>query len=322
MGDYNPIPATTLAEMIGAHLHRSFPYKPGRVLSSVDEADGVLSPMFGGSFDWHSSVHSHWALVRLLRDGGLPSSHIDQARDQLSQSFTANVVAEELAQLDRPHRRGFELPYGMAWALTLASELSLQNEFASWAQVFRPLAALAKDRFCHWLDAIPCAERSGQHSQSAFSMSLVFDAATVLGDDDLVERVSARARTFYAADRDGPLAWEPSAYDFLSPCLAEADLMRRVLKADFQPWFDRFLPRIEIEPVNPSDREDGKLAHFDGLNLSRAWMLRALSPFRSGLGELALAHAEAGLRSLSVASYAGTHWLPTFAVYLQTTFSK
>jgi hypothetical protein len=275
--------AQQLVRLILPSLHREYPTKLAHVLHGDADARPAreLTPMFYGSFDWHSSVHSHWSLLRLLRlypDAGWAI----EVSATLDRSFTDSNARGELTYLeDRP---GFEMPYGLAWLLQLACEAG------RWRSVIAPLESLAARRFADWLPKLSHPIRSGEHTQSAFAMGLTLD---------------------YAA----PVSYEPSAYDFLSPSLAEADLMRRVLSDDeLAAWLAGFLPSVDgFRPVAPVDRADGKLAHFDGLNLSRAWMLRAL-----GHRELAEAHAAAGLAGVTDDHYAGAHWLGSFALYWLT----
>jgi hypothetical protein len=306
----DPATAAHLATLVRDALHRPYPSKIAHVLHDDGDArtPRQLTPMFYGSFDWHSAVHGHWSLARLLRlfPGAAWAGDAERA---LAQSFTAENAAGELAYLAR--HPSFEMPYGVAWLLLLASELAA---FPAWQQVLAPLAALARDRFIAWLARLPLPIRSGEHTQSAFAMGLVLDHARASGDAALAAAVEQRARAFYGRDVAAPVAYEPSAYDFLSPSLAEADLMRRVLPAaEFAAWLHGFLPAFPFAPVACVDRADGKLSHFDGLNLSRAWMLRKL-----GQEALAEAHAAAGLAGVSGEHYAGGHWLGTYALYWYT----
>jgi hypothetical protein len=302
--------AARLAELVLAALHRPYPTKIAHVLH--DDADALpprrLTPMFYGSFDWHSAVHGHWSVARLLRM--LPAAPWAEAAERaLARSFTAEQAAGELAYLER--HPGFEMPYGVAWLLLLSAEL---EPFPRWREALAPLVRLARDRFAAWIVRLPLPIRSGEHTQSAFAMGLALDYARAAGDEELAAAVAQRARDFYAGDRDAPVTYEPSAYDFLSPSLAEADLMRRVMPAaEHASWLAAFLPAFAFTPVHCVDRADGKLSHFDGLNLSRAWMLRKL-----GQRELAELHAAAGLAGITGEHYAGAHWLGTYALYWLT----
>lgn len=283
--------------MVVENLHQEYPNKLAHHLEGPQDVGSprALTPCFFGCYDWHSAVHSHWALVVLL--GQTSSARGARA---LAQSFTPEKVAAEVSYLRS--RPSFEMPYGIGWLLQLCQAYP--------APVLAPLEELARDRFCDWLENLPLPIRTGEHSQSAFAMGLALDYARARSHQRLESLVERQARAFYASDREAPLAYEPSAYDFLSPSLAEADLMRRVLPEDeFASWRAGFLPELGFQPVQPASRSDGKLVHFDGLNLSRAWMLWHLDR------ELAEKHGQAGLGWLDGATYMGTHWLPTFTVY-------
>lgn len=304
--------ADALLEPVLANLHREYPGKIVHSLESDTDArpPRLLTPLFFGCYDWHSAVHSHWCALSLLERAS--PALATEARSLLALSFTADKVAGELAYLES--RPGFEMPYGMAWLLQLTGDFP--------NPVLAPLEQLAAQRFQAWLESLPYPIRTGQHSQSAFGMGLAYDWA-VRCDHPLARTVSQKSLQLYGSDRDAPLAYEPSAYDFLSPSLAEADLMARLLScADYADWLQGFLPEIDLRPVQPASRADGKLVHFDGLNLTRAWMLwgmaRALPadhPRRESLLELAREHGRAGMTWLEGATYMGTHWLPSFSVY-------
>ena len=294
-----------------------------------------LTPVFFGSFDWHSAVHGHWCLARCLRMG-LEGNLAVRASAALDHSFDPGKLAREAEYVAAPGREGFERPYGLAWVLQLAAEL---REWSSprafgWHAALRPLEQLAIERLASWLPRLQWPIRSGEHSQSAFALGLAFDWARVAGDLRAHDLIAARARELYGADVGAPTAFEPSGHDFLSPVLGEADLMRRVLdSATFATWLDGFLPSLDSEaaqrwltPVETTDRADGKLAHLDGLNLSRAWMLEGIAcalpsghHLRGPLEAASSRHREAGLSAtLATRHYAGTHWLGSFAVYLLT----
>jgi hypothetical protein len=311
--------AERLAGMVLPAVHREYPNKLAHVLHGDGDVrpPRELTPVFYGCFDWHSAVHGHWTLAALAQrfpDAAFAAA----ARRALDHSFTPAAIAGELAYLGAPGRSGFELPYGLAWVLALAAELG----DTPWRAALAPLEDLAADRLAAWLPRLPCPIRSGEHTQTAFAMSLMLDWARVTGATDIAHLVERRAHDFYADDRDAPLGYEPSAYDFLSPALAEAELMARLLDAvDFARWLGAFAPRLALSPVATVDRRDGKLVHFDGLNLSRAWMLAGIAAAlpiddgrRDALAELADAHGQAGLLGLASTSYAGTHWLASFAL--------
>jgi Protein of unknown function (DUF2891) len=323
----HPARAEGLVRLITPALRRHYPTQILHLLRSDEDArpPRLLTPMFCGSFDWHSSVHSHWALVRMLRLFA-DAAWADGVRAALAESFTAEAAAGELAYL--AERPGFELPYGLAWLLQLDAELGeAGQEMVAWRDVVAPLVDVAARRIQDWLALLRHPIRSGEHSQSAFAMGLALDWARAVDNATFADVVCRQARRFYGGDRDAPLAYEPSAYDFLSPALAEADLMRRVLgAAELEIWLDGFLTaEARWQPVAPVDRANGKLAHFDGLNLSRAWMLRGIAlaladePRRQGLLAAAEAHEAAGMEGVDDRHYVGGgHWLGSFAVYLLT----
>jgi hypothetical protein len=310
-----------------ANLRQEYPSKIAHELASdADVAPPrVLTPVFAGCFDWHSAVHSHWALVRARRLVDAPlRSAIDDALDA---SITETGCAAEEAYLAR--RPGFEMPYGIAWLLTLGAELAIAGVEPAlrWRARLDRLLRLGRDRFCAWARRLPVPIRAGEHSQSAFALGLVLDAARATGDAEAAAIVTGVAEGHHAGDRGAPVGFEPSAYDFLSPVLGAASLMARILPPDdFAAWLTVYCPALGhegvLEPVAAVDRNDGKLAHWDGLNLSRAWMLDivvaalpAHDPRADRLRALALRNGEAGVAGLLASTYAGSHWLPSFAIY-------
>lgn len=325
-----------LARLPLACVHREYPNHVVHALASDADVQPPreLTPAFYGAFDWHSAVHAHWSLARLARlFPGCASAPV--ARAALARSLTPGNIAGELAYLARADRAGFERPYGLAWLLTLALELHEWNDpdAARWSGVLRPLVDLAARRLTDWLPKLTHPVRTGEHSQTAFSLGLALDWARGVGASAHEELFGARLLGFHGADRDAPMHREPSGQDFLSPSLAEADVMRRVLGPDdFARWLDGFLPALLSEagaawlvPVATRDRADGKLAHLDGLNLSRAWMLEGIAaglPVDDARVPLLLAskgaHAQAGLLALASEHYEVGHWLGTFAIYLAT----
>ena len=332
--------AAGIAAMVLACVHREYPVHMVHLVRGPDDVrrPRELNPAFYGSFDWHSAVHGHWTLVRLLRlvrDLQWGNS----ARVALAESLTPQRLAGELAYLSGEGRQGFERPYGLAWLLQLAAELreweglGAPDDVGEWLAALEPLESLAADRIVALLERLPWPVRGGEHAQTAFALGLVLDWAAVAGRADVAQVVRERARQYYGDDRDAPVAYEPSGHDFLSPALGEADLMRRVIEGPaYVTWLERFIPdpaspaaRRWLTPVTSPDRADGKLSHLDGLNLSRAWMLEgtagalpATHPWRAGLEDAARRHAEAGLSSVPTDHYAGAHWLGSFAVYLLT----
>ena len=315
-----------------ANLHREYPN--GILHSLFSEQDiqspSRLHPIFFGCFDWHSSVHCHWQVLRALRL--FPNAaYAESAKAALARSFTPENVAVEMAYLAQ--RPSFEMPYGMAWLLQLMSELhELSGEpFAQWRSTLAPLEAHAANAFRRYLARMPFPVRGGLHNQSAFSLGLALDWARVAGDQELAELIQRRAFDFYLGDFDAPLAFEPGSTDFLSPALATADLMRRLLHPpEFADWLWHFLGHdaldtlpVRMAPVHVASFSDGQLAHFAGLNISRAWMLAAIhsalptdDPRRPLLLDLAQRHQEIGLVDALHDDYMVSHWAPSFAVYL------
>lgn len=277
-----------------------------------------LTPAFYGCYDWHSSVHGHWLLVRLLRTFPQPL-FASEARAALQKNLTAENLKQEAAYLRADGRATFERPYGLAWLLLLAN--------------LQPLEQAVLERVNVWLPKLSHPIRIGEHNQTAFAMGLMLNYARAAKNVAFEKLLSEKARQFFGNDTNGPLNYEPSGEDFLSPCLAEADLMRRVLPPEeFASWLGKFLPQIPTDgrgdwlkvEVSP-DPTDGKLAHLDGLDLSRAWMLEGIlsvlpkdDPRRGALQAAADAHRRTGLIAVTGAHYEGGHWLGSFATYLMT----
>jgi hypothetical protein len=319
-----------------ACVHKEYPNKISHVLNS--DADVApprkLTPAFCGCSDWHSSVHGHWLLVRLLRT--FPDAPFAKsAREALIKSLTAENLKQEAAYLRGEGRASFERPYGLAWLLQLCAELREWDDEQARETLanLKPLEDAAVERLTKWLPKLSHPVRIGEHDQTAFGLGLMLDYARSTKNDSLAKLAAVSAKKFFFSDRNCPLDYEPSGEDFLSPCFAEADVMRRVLsQAEFAKWLKDFLPQIPTKatadwlPVTVSpDPSDPKLAHLDGLNLSRAWMLEgivsALPPDdlrRDALTAAADAHRRSGLAAVTGAHYEGGHWLGSFAVYLTT----
>jgi hypothetical protein len=322
------------ARLALACVHTEYPNKIAHVLQSDEDVapPRELTPAFYGCFDWHSSVHGHWLLTRLARLHP-DASFAAEAKAALGMSLTAENLEAEAAYLAGEGRASFERPYGLAWLLCLAEELrSWDDEDArKWSANLAPLEKIASERISDWLPKLYYPIRTGEHSQSAFALGLILDWARVAKNDEIATLVEGTTRRLYLSDRDCPLDYEPSGQDFLSPCLAEADLMRRVMtKPEYAEWLSGFLPAIPKDggpgwlPVGVvTDRSDGKLAHLDGLNLSRAWMLEGMiaglpedDSRIAALRDAAQAHRESGLASVTGEHYEGGHWLGSFATYL------
>ncbi len=317
-------------------IHREYPNKISHLMNSAADigTPSELFPAFYGCFDWHSSVHGHWLLVRILNTD--PDTPYRAAiLSALSQSFTADHIAGELAYFEAPDRASFERPYGTAWFLQLMTELRQADfpEAAGWVQTLLPLEGFIRTQTMDWLTKLAYPIRIGTHNQTAFAFGLMLDWADETGDTAFRDAVAAKALAFHAADVTCPLSYEPSGEDFLSPCLMEADLMRRVLApADYAVWLTGFLPHIPLSgdadwlaPGIVLDPSDGKLVHLDGVNLSRAWAMEgiasALPPEDARIPALltaAAVHKQTGIAAVSDTHYSGSHWLASFATYLET----
>jgi len=320
--------AEAYARVALANIEREFPHseglhrsEPGTVPRPRD-----LHPAFYGSLDWHSCVEMHWVLVRLLRlePARIPAA---EARAALETHLSAEPLAAEARFFADPDNQSAERPYGWGWALRLAWELSELDDpdAARWAANMEPLVDVIVEGLIAWLPKLTYPIRYGIHANPAFALSIAFPF--VEKERRLLEAVHTAAIPWYLDDADYPAAWEPSAFDFLSPALAEAVLMASLLD-DFPPWFDRFLPGIAngepatlFEPVEVSDPNDGHIAHLHGLNLSRAWCFRRLAaalpdgdPRAPAMLDAAERHAAASLGQAVGSDYAVEHWLVAYAV--------
>ncbi len=325
--------AKQFAEIALAHVTREYPNKLDHVLTdaAAGQSPRALHPLFYGSFDWHSCVHGYWLLTRLRRT--VPALAVRAQIDTLFDSqLTVQNVAGECAYLARPNNGGFERPYGWAWLLMLSAELHAGGPaMARWHEALMPLAQLFAQRLGTHLPKLPYPIRVGTHFNSAFALALSLDYARTHAEQALSDLIRERAKSWFGAD-ELCQAWEPGGDDFLSSALMEAECMRRVmLREEFTAWFMRFLPHAATEeprtlftPATVTDRSDGKIAHLDGLNLSRAWCWRSIArAFSSShpVSQRALAaahrHLAASLPYLAV-DYMGAHWLATFALLALT----
>ena len=319
--------AARFAAVALGHVRREYPNKPGNVMAGPQDARSPrdLHPVFYGSFDWHSCVHAYWMLARLLRlfPAMAPAGEI---RALFDAQLTPEAVAGECATLQHPMAAGFERPYGWAWLLKLGEALTHLPEHR-WHDALAPLTTIFASRFKSFLPKASYPVRTGTHFNTAFALALAHDYALTAGDLELNELLIWTAQGWYEHDADCQ-AWEPSGDDFLSPALIEAECMRRLFPAEqFVPWFNRFLPHLAearpvalFSPVGVSDRTDGKIAHLDGLNLSRAWCWRSLAsalavddPRRVMMEQAAELHLDAGLPHVA-GDYMGEHWLASYAV--------
>jgi hypothetical protein len=320
--------AATFARIALGHVSREYPNKLDHVLRDAGDARTPrdLHPVFFGSFDWHSCVHSWWLLATLLRR--FPA--LDECaaiRALFDERMTPALVAGEVAYLAGESRAGFSRPYGWAWLLMLAAELRRHVEDPRWSEALAPLTAAFVDRFHAFLQRATYPVRVGTHFNTAFALRLALEYADESGNEDLAAGCRASAVSWYGSDEECQ-AWEPSGDDFLSSALVEAECMRVALPGPlFARWLDRFLPRLRsrepatlFTPAFVSDRTDGKIAHLDGLNLSRAWCWRSLAaalapgdPREPIIREAAELHLGASLPHVA-GDYMGEHWLATFAL--------
>lgn len=322
--------ASGFARIALGHVTREYPNKLDHVLERQADAKGPreLHPIFFGSFDWHSCVHGYWLLATLLRrEPAIPEA--GRIRALFDDSFTPAKVAGEVAYLARPSSRGFERPYGWAWLLKLQAELMAHE--APWAATHRPLAEVFVQRFRDFLPKAYYPIRTGVHSSTAFALALAQDYADAASDAALTDLFREKVRAWYLADRDAQ-AWEPSGDEFLSATLMEAECLRRLLPpAEFAPWLAAFLPRAAhrqpatlFAPAVVTDRSDGKIAHLDGLNFSRAWCWREIAatlpegdPLAGVAETAAREHLAASLPHVA-GDYMGEHWLASFALLALT----
>lgn len=328
--------AAAFARLALQGIVREYPNKLDHVMNDAGEVQSPrdLHPAFYGSYDWHSSVHGHWMLVRLLRwFPQLPEGK--EIRTVLSRHLSEKNLQAEAAYFARPNRQSFERTYGWAWLLKLAEELHRWNdeEARQWSRHLQPLAEVIVARYRAFLPKQTYPIRVGTHPNTAFGLAFALDYARAVGNPTLAALMEERSRAYFANDKNYPAAWELGGEDFFAPSLLEADLMRRVLPpAEFHTWLRTFLPDLPagaplnlLQPATVSDRTDPKIVHLDGLNLSRAWCMRSIAaalpasdPARKLLEQSAHVHAEAGLAHVASGDYVGEHWLASFAVYLLT----
>ena len=311
-------------------IGKEYPNKLDHVIRDAGDLKSPreLHPAFYGCFDWHSAVHGHWMLVRLLKTvPGLPESAAIRAA--LRANLTRENLAVEVTYLQQPGRASFERTYGWAWLLKLAEELHGWDDpdGKQWAQNLAPLAEAFEKRYLEFLPRQTYPIRTGVHPNTAFGLAFALDYARTAGRTELEKVIVQRSRDYFSKDRSYPAAWEPGGEDFLSAALMEADLMRRVLPAEeFRTWFRAFLPEIPpalLTPAIVADRSDPKIVHLDGLNLSRAACLSSIAralpendPLRATLTGAAEKHAAASLPHVASGDYAGEHWLASFAVWM------
>jgi len=329
-----PAEASRFARLALNCIQREFPNKPDHVIDNPDDVQSTrrLHPAFYGCFDWHSAVHGHWMLVRLLRTfPDLPE--VEKIRAALNRNLTADNLKAEADYFDKPNRESFERTYGWAWLLKLAEELlgHVDSEGKNWSTNLDPLAKAIVHKYKTYLPKQPYPIRSGVHPNTAFGLAFALDYARAASNKGFEDLVIERSLIYFGADRNYPAAWEPNGEDFFSPALMEADLMRRILDAgEFARWLHAFLPELPdrkpeslLQPALVTDRSDPRIVHLDGLNLSRAWCMRAIAtalpasdPARGVLADAAELHTRSALDHVASGDYAGEHWLASFAVYL------
>ncbi|MHC4943823.1 MAG: DUF2891 domain-containing protein [Planctomycetota bacterium] len=328
--------ASHFARLALKGIQREYPNKLDHVMNDEGEVQSpsALHPSFYGCFDWHSAVHGHWMLVRLLKQ--FPDlSEAGQIRAALNANLSAANILKEVEYLKAANRKSFERTYGWAWLLKLAEELMGWDDAdgEQWSRNLKPLVDAMAAQYIDFLPRQDYPIRRGVHPNTAFGIAFALDYARAAGHEPLEELLVQRSRTYFAGDVDYPARWEPDGDDFFSRSLIEADLMRRIESpGKFREWFIRFLPRLKsgeprslLEPAEVSDRSDPKIVHLDGLNLSRAWCMKGIAfalPYDDPLRRILLAsaarHARATLPHIASGLYEGEHWLASFAVYMLT----
>ncbi len=326
----DPPLASHFAKLALKCIKQEYPNKPGQVFGS--DADlkppREIRPAFYGCFDWHSAVHGHWMLVRLMKDfPGLTEEK--EIRQVIASHLTPENIQTEVKFFLDSNNTSFERMYGWAWLLKLSEELYTWSDpqAKQWSAALKPLSDLLVKRYLEFLPKLNYPIRVGEHTNTAFGLAFAWDYANTKGQIELKQLIEKRVRDYYLHDKNCPAEWEPGGYDFFSPCLMEADLMGRILPAkDFQAWLKNFLPgilagnhKLLLNPGIVSDRTDGKLVHLDGLNFNRAWCLYRLAHLvpkhKATLFTAADRHMRASLPNIASGDYSGEHWLASFAVY-------
>lgn len=319
--------AQRLAQLPISCINVEYPNKLNQTIGSGEDLQSPkeLHPAFYGCFDWHSSVHGHWSMVSLLRQ--FPTlSNADEMKKMLLHNISKENIEKEVAYFDGKHNKSYERTYGWAWVLKLAEEIHTWNDETArqLEKNLQPLTDLMVEKYIEFLPKLNYPIRVGEHTNTAFGLTFAWDYANTVGHKPLKEIIEKRAKQFYTNDADCPISWEPSGYDFLSPCLQEAAIMKRVLPtSEFKTWFGNFLPQMKDEnyqlPMGEvSDRIDGKLVHLDGVNFSRAWALYRIIkdlPEYNHLRNMANEHINYSLPNVVGDSYEGGHWLGSFAIY-------
>jgi len=319
--------ANKLLELPLHCVETEYPNKLGQTIASDEDlqAPTKLHPIFYGCFDWHSAVHGYWSMVSLLKQ--FPElEKSKEVRAILQKNITKENVAQELFYFEKEINKSYERTYGWAWLLKLAEELHnwddpMARELES---NLKPLTDLIVSNYKEFLPKLVYPIRVGEHTNTAFGLTFAYDYAIATNETELKVLIIKRAKDFYLKDKECPLEWEPSGYDFLSPCFEEINIMRRILtEQEFKKWINEFSPNLHLKNfhINPgkvSDRTDGKLVHLDGLNFSRAWVLYGLAKQYKEYGylkNLANEHIAYSYPNLVGDSYEGGHWLGSFAIY-------
>lgn len=307
-------------------IDQEYPNKLGQVLGDATylKEPSELHPAFYGCFDWHSSVHGHWTLLNVIKE--IPDFEQREAiLKKLQTSITKENILKEVAYFDDEHNKTFERTYGWAWLLKVAETLQDWDteEAKEMYQNLTPLVQLIEEKYKIFLPKLKYPIRVGEHPNTAFGMSFALDYAKKYSPE-LEAIIVSKAKEYYMNDQGCPITWEPGGFDFLSPCLQEAALMLKVLpKEEFIGWLDNFLPDFRVNPsaylqvAEVTDRSDGKLAHLDGLNFSRAWCLyeMGIALENEKMINLANKHFDYSYKKMDSGEYAGAHWLASFALY-------
>jgi len=329
----NLVEANRLASLPLGCINVEYPNKLNQTIGSAADLQSpqALHPAFYGCFDWHSSVHGHWSLVNLLKK--FPKlENSAEIKGKLLKNISKENILMEIAYFDGKHNKSYERTYGWAWLLKLAEELhTWDDETARTLETnLQPLTDLIIQKYLEFLPKLNYPIRVGEHTNTAFGLSFAYDYTQTLNHTELKAMIEKRAKDFFINDADCPISWEPSGFDFLSPCLEEAALMKRILsKSEFEIWIKKFLPQLSEKNFTlavgaVSDRNDGKLVHLDGVNFSRAWSLNKIAenlPAYEHLQNVANQHINNSLPNIVGDSYEGGHWLGSFAIYALNSIS-
>ena len=313
-------------------INTEYPNKLSQTLGGDEDLKNpaTLHPAFYGCFDWHSAVHGHWSLVSLLKNNP-DVKNSKKLKYRLLNNLSKVNIEGEIAYFSGKHNKSFERTYGWAWLLKLAEELHTWDDETARVleENLQPLTDLIVEKYIEYLPKLNYPTRVGTHGNTAFGMSFAYDYAVAVNHETFKSAIETRAKYFFLKDKNCPMSWEPGGSDFLSPCLEEAALMKRLLPAEtFKPWLEAFLPQLKnkdfsLETGKVSDRTDGHLVHLDGLNFSRAWSLNRIAeglPEYAHLKPVAIQHLNHSLPSIFSDSYEGGHWLGSFAIYALNSF--